>query len=309
MIDNLIDGLKNKNIISISKLITRIENNSPESVEINNAVFSLINNSYRIGITGPPGAGKSTITNLLIQHFRALKKSIAVLLIDPSSPFSGGALLGDRIRMGMHHDDPDVFIRSIATRGSKGGLSSSSSEIADILDASGFDIIIFETVGVGQIEVDVIEQVDTVILTLVPESGDDIQMMKAGVIEIADIFLINKSDRKDSDKLYTSLENILQISSNKSSWLPPIIKTIGTKDIGVDILLKELMNHQKFLSISENKINKYNDRYLNKINNRLSEQIKNKFWSKKNQEIFKNELSKKYNKRLSPDQLIKKMYR
>ncbi len=308
MIINLIDGLKNKNIISISKLITCIENNSLESVEINDAIFPLINNAYRIGITGPPGAGKSTITNLLIKHFRALNKSVAVLLVDPSSPFSGGALLGDRIRMNMHHDDSDVFIRSIATRGSKGGLSSNSSEIGDVLDAAGYDIIIFETVGVGQIEVDVIEQVDTVILTLVPESGDDIQMMKAGVIEIADIFLINKSDRKDSDKLYTSLENILQIS-NKDSWNPKIIKTIATKDKGIDVLVRELLNHNKFISTSDSKVNSVNDRYLNKINNCLIKTIKNKFWSKKNKEILKKELSKKYNKRLSPNQLIKKLYK
>jgi len=308
VIINLIDGLKNKNIISISKLITCIENNSLESVEINDAIFPLINNAYRIGITGPPGAGKSTITNLLIKHFRALNKSVAVLLVDPSSPFSGGALLGDRIRMNMHHDDSDVFIRSIATRGSKGGLSSNSSEIGDVLDAAGYDIIIFETVGVGQIEVDVIEQVDTVILTLVPESGDDIQMMKAGVIEIADIFLINKSDRKDSDKLYTSLENILQIS-NKDSWNPKIIKTIATKDKGIDVLVRELLNHNKFISTSDSKVNSVNDRYLNKINNCLIKTIKNKFWSKKNKEILKKELSKKYNKRLSPNQLIKKLYK
>ena len=308
MIINLIDGLKNKNIISISKLITCIENNSLESVEINDAIFPLIINAYRIGITGPPGAGKSTITNLLIKHFRALNKSVAVLLVDPSSPFSGGALLGDRIRMNMHHDDSDVFIRSIATRGSKGGLSSNSSEIGDVLDAAGYDIIIFETVGVGQIEVDVIEQVDTVILTLVPESGDDIQMMKAGVIEIADIFLINKSDRKDSDKLYTSLENILQIS-NKDSWNPKIIKTIATKDKGIDVLVRELLNHNKFISTSDSKVNSVNDRYLNKINNCLIKTIKNKFWSKKNKEILKKELSKKYNKRLSPNQLIKKLYK
>ena len=308
MIINLIDGLKNKNIISISKLITCIENNSLESVEINDAIFPLINNAYRIGITGPPGAGKSTITNLLIKHFRALNKSVAVLLVDPSSPFSGGALLGDRIRMNMHHDDSDVFIRSIATRGSKGGLSSNSSEIGDVLDAAGYDIIIFETVGVGQIEVDVIEQVDTVILTLVPESGDDIQMMKAGVIEIADIFLINKSDRKDSDKLYTSLENILQIS-NKDSWNPKIIKTIATKDKGIDVLVRELLNHNKFISTSDSKVNSVNDRYLNKINNCLIKTVKNKFWSKKNKEILKKELSKKYNKRLSPNQLIKKLYK
>ena len=309
MIDNLIDGLKKKNIISISKLISFIENNSAESSIINNAIFPLINNSYRIGITGPPGAGKSTITNLLIKHFRKLKKSVAVLLVDPSSPFTGGALLGDRIRMNMHYEDSSVFIRSIATRGSKGGLSISSNEIADVLDAAGFDIIIFETVGVGQIEVDVVEQVDTVVLTLVPESGDDIQMMKAGIIEIADIFLINKSDRKDSDKLYTALENMLSISKVESLWKPKIIKTIATKDEGIDILVKELLNHNNLISDSKNKFDKLNKRYINKIDSLLVEQIKNKFWTEENIQNLNNELKKTPNKRLSPIKLINKLYK
>ena len=309
MIDNLIDGLKKKNIISISKLISFIENNSAESSIINNAIFPLINNSYRIGITGPPGAGKSTITNLLIKHFRKLKKSVAVLLVDPSSPFTGGALLGDRIRMNMHYEDSSVFIRSIATRGSKGGLSISSNEIADILDAAGFDIIIFETVGVGQIEVDVVEQVDTVVLTLVPESGDDIQMMKAGIIEIADIFLINKSDRKDSDKLYTALENMLSISKVESLWKPKIIKTIATKDEGIDILVKELLNHNNLISDSKNKFDKLNKRYINKIDSLLVEQIKNKFWTEENIQNLNNELKKNPNKRLSPIKLVNKLYK
>jgi len=309
VIDNLIDGLKKKNIISISKLISFIENNSAESSIINNAIFPLINNSYRIGITGPPGAGKSTITNLLIKHFRKLKKSVAVLLVDPSSPFTGGALLGDRIRMNMHYEDSSVFIRSIATRGSKGGLSISSNEIADILDAAGFDIIIFETVGVGQIEVDVVEQVDTVVLTLVPESGDDIQMMKAGIIEIADIFLINKSDRKDSDKLYTALENMLSISKVESLWKPKIIKTIATKDEGIDILVKELLNHNNLISDSKNKFDKLNKRYINKIDSLLVEQIKNKFWTEENIQNLNNELKKNPNKRLSPIKLVNKLYK
>ena len=248
MINRLINGLKEKNIKSISKLISYVENNHLHSQQISDLVFPILKGAYRLGITGPPGAGKSTITNQLIKYFRKKNKRVAVILVDPTSPFSGGALLGDRIRMNMHYEDSDVFIRSVATRGSSGGLVSSANDIADILDAAGYDIIIFETVGVGQIEVDVVEQVDTVVLILVPESGDDIQIMKAGVVEVADIFLINKSDRKDADKLYASINNMLDISGYKEKqWIPKIIKTVGTKGLGVNELFEELLNHKRFI--------------------------------------------------------------
>ena len=167
MFEQLIDDLKSKNFKSISKLISQIENSTIESSEIEDILFSKTNNAFRIGITGPPGAGKSTLTNLLIKYFRQLDKTVGVLLVDPTSPFSGGSVLGDRVRMNQHYDDKGVFLRSLATRGSKGGLSSNISNVADILYVAGFDIIIFETVGVGQIEIDVVEQVDSVILTLV----------------------------------------------------------------------------------------------------------------------------------------------
>jgi len=309
VINRLINGLKEKNIKSISKLISYVENNHLHSQQISDLVFPILKGAYRLGITGPPGAGKSTITNQLIKYFRKKNKRVAVILVDPTSPFSGGALLGDRIRMNMHYEDSDVFIRSVATRGSSGGLVSSANDIADILDAAGYDIIIFETVGVGQIEVDVVEQVDTVVLILVPESGDDIQMMKAGVVEVADIFLINKSDRKDADKLYASINNMLDISGYKEKqWIPKIIKTVGTKGLGVNELFEELLNHKRFIQ-NNNQIKKYNDRYIKKIDELLIKKTKNKFWTTKIRNIINKELNKDISKRISPNQIFKKLYK
>jgi len=306
VIKKLIDGLISKDTKSISKIISYIENNHSKKNKILDKIFYLSNNSLKIGITGPPGAGKSTITNLLIKYFRKKNKKVGVLLIDPSSPFSGGAVLGDRVRMNMHYNDNNVFIRSLATRGSKGGLSTNADEVADVLDAAGFDVIIFETVGVGQVEIDVVEHVDSVILVLVPESGDEIQMLKAGVIEIADIFVINKSDRKDSDKLFVSLENMLNRSSDKNNWKQPIIKTVATKDEGIEKLTEEINNHYNFCSKNEDLIKNLNKKYLNKINNIISQSSLEKFWTNKRLEEYKKEINKKNIQRLSPFKFVEK---
>ena len=307
MFEQLIDDLKSKNFKSISKLISQIENSTIESSEIEDILFSKTNNAFRIGITGPPGAGKSTLTNLLIKYFRQLDKTVGVLLVDPTSPFSGGSVLGDRVRMNQHYDDKGVFLRSLATRGSKGGLSSNISNVADILDVAGFDIIIFETVGVGQVEIDVVEQVDSVVLVLVPESGDDIQILKAGIIEISDIFVINKSDRDGSNRLSSSLESMLNLTRDKNDWVPKIISTIATQDSGVEDLSKILLDHHNFINTNNLKKNKINQRYLNKINDLIIKKTLGKIWIDKNLKLLDEEINKPIDKRISPNEFIKNL--
>ncbi len=307
MFEQLIDDLKSKNFKSISKLISQIENSTIESSEIEDILFSKTNNAFRIGITGPPGAGKSTLTNLLIKYFRQLDKTVGVLLVDPTSPFSGGSVLGDRVRMNQHYDDKGVFLRSLATRGSKGGLSSNISNVADILDVAGFDIIIFETVGVGQVEIDVVEQVDSVVLVLVPESGDDIQILKAGIIEISDIFVINKSDREGSNRLSSSLESMLNLTRDKNNWVPKIINTIATQDSGVEDLSKILLDHHNFINTNNLKKNKINQRYLNKINDLIIKKTLGKIWIDKNLKLLDKEINKPIDKRISPNEFIKNL--
>ena len=212
-INDILKSIRKKDILSISRTITQIESSNCD--KLLSEIYPFTGNAFRIGITGPPGAGKSSITNELITKYRSLNKSVAVIGVDPTSPFTGGALLGDRLRMAKHFSDSGVYIRSMASRGSQGGLSNKSQDVGNILDCAGFDIIIYETVGVGQIELDVMKSSDLVIVVLVPESGDDIQMMKAGLMEIGNIFVINKSDRPGSDKLKTSMQQIFSLKNNK----------------------------------------------------------------------------------------------
>tara|TARA_B100001175_G_C19443764_1_gene607626 strand:- start:93 stop:1037 length:945 start_codon:yes stop_codon:yes gene_type:complete len=309
--DKLLSEIKKNNYKSISKAISLVENNNTDLINEISSCFPISKKVHRIGITGPPGAGKSSITNLLIKKYRKDNLKVAVLLVDPSSPFTKGAVLGDRIRMLDYYNDDNVFIRSFGSRGSSGGLSENINEIADIFSLACYDIIIFETVGVGQIEIDVVEQVDSVILVLVPESGDDIQMLKAGIIEIADIFVINKSDRSDADKLLVSLKKILSLvnlDNNDLVWNYPIIKTVAIKDFGVDDLMKELNNHFIFLNNQNNIINnKINNRYSNQINKILNKKLIHLFWNDKNKEILNNELKKNIKDRLSPYRLVQKL--
>ena len=300
MFEKILSGVKSKQTKYIAQAITLVEND--ENLILDH-LSPMSCNAYRIGVTGPPGAGKSSITNQLIKHYRKKNKRVGVLLVDPTSPFTHGAILGDRIRMNEYHSDDNVFIRSLATRGSKGGLSKNINYISNILEYAGFDIIIFETVGVGQVELDVVESVDSVIVILVPESGDDIQIMKAGLIEIADIYVINKYDRKDSDKMYLFLKNMLSMI-DKNKWMPSIVKTIAIKNFGISDLAKKISKHREYLLDNNYMIEKINKRYIKNIQDRLFQNYEKKFWNKKRTNILNDELKKDPGKRKMPNEII-----
>ena len=232
----LLDG----NIRSLSRLITLIESTPNVLASIYPKIRNAGGNGHIIGITGPPGAGKSTLSSALATLIRESGRTVAILACDPSSPFTGGSVLGDRVRMQSHYMDPGVFIRSVSNRGSGGGLSNSTYGITTLLDAFGFDVILLETVGVGQTELDVMKNSDTVVVVLVPESGDSIQTMKAGLMEIADIFVVNKCDRVGADRMVKNVRSSLQLSDDHSALLPPIVKTRADAGDGIDNLLLEI---------------------------------------------------------------------
>ena len=291
---------------NIAKIISLIENNSNQKKTILSEIYSKTGRAHRIGITGPPGAGKSSLINNLILNLRAQDKTVAVICIDPTSPFSGGAILGDRIRMLEHHDDKGVFIRSMASRNASGGLSLTSSETSDVLDSHGFDIIIFETLGVGQVEIDVMNETDTVVVVLVPESGDDIQMMKSGLIEIADLYVVNKSDRSGADRLLTTLNNMLDTNpSLNCNWRIPVLKTNALNNEGTDELVTVIQDHFTFIKKEGILKEKINDRYQRQIKSIIQDRYDNHFWSDKSKNsLLSRELSKDIKERLSPTDLV-----
>ncbi len=237
----LLQQLKEGDKKALARCITIVENDLDGSQEI---LFNLKpnNNTPVIGITGPPGAGKSTLINSIIKKITNQGKSVGIVAIDPTSPFNYGSLLGDRLRMAEHFNNEDVYIRSIATRGSLGGLSGAIIEIIDVMRSSNFDYIIVETVGVGQSEVEIVGLADTTVLVLVPESGDDVQSIKSGVMEIADVFVINKSDRPGADAF---MKNIIQLVHSKpaNDWNIPVLKAVATKNEGIDELIEAIDKH------------------------------------------------------------------
>jgi len=236
------------NIKATARLIRDVEDELPSAIEELKALYPYTGRSYIIGITGSPGSGKSTLIDMLIDVFRKKGKTIGVIAIDPSSPFSGGAILGDRIRMQRHATDGGVFIRSLATRGWRGGLSRATANIINIMDAMGKDIILIETVGAGQAEVDIINFTHTTMVMLVPGMGDWVQTLKAGILEIADIFVINKADKKGADELKAELEAMLQMSAySPQAWKPKIFLTEAVNNKGIDELVEGIYQHKEFL--------------------------------------------------------------
>jgi LAO/AO transport system kinase len=244
----LVDEMRNGSVRALARLITLVENEQPGAFEVMERIYPYTGNAHIIGITGPSGAGKSTLTDKITKAFRRQNYTVGIIAVDPTSPFTGGALLGDRVRMAGISNDEDVFIRSMASRGSLGGLSRATADTVKILDAFGKDYIVIETVGVGQDEVDIVKAADVSILVLMPGSGDDIQAMKAGIMEIGDIFVVNKADKDGADRLVTEIKMMLGLGSTPREWTAPIIKTVATENQNIDILVEKIGEHKEFLA-------------------------------------------------------------
>jgi len=246
-IQSWIDLLRSGDARALARAISTVENRSPGWSHLLKSLFPHTGKARVIGITGAPGAGKSTLVDQLARLYRKQDRSVGIIAVDPTSPYTGGAILGDRIRMQDHFADPGIYIRSMATRGSLGGLARTTADVATVLDASGRDVILIETVGVGQDEVDIVRLADITILILVPGMGDDVQTIKAGIMEIADIFAINKSDRDGAERVEREIRALQSLATRNDGWTPPIVKTVASEGKGIEELAAAVAEYESFL--------------------------------------------------------------
>lgn len=268
-----VEEIRGGNLRALSRAITAVENRTPDSHELLKALFAHSGRARIVGLTGSPGAGKSTLVDVLAAQYRKRQQSVGIIAIDPTSPFTGGAILGDRIRMQSHTGDNGTFIRSMATRGSLGGLSSTTADVAMVMDASGRDLVLIETVGVGQDEVDIVRLADVTIVILVPGMGDDVQSLKAGIMEIADIFVINKADREGAERVEREVKAMQSLSMRDDSWVPPIIKTVASSGAGVAELATAIDGYEAFLAKGEVGLQRRIANWRNRLREMLRDEV------------------------------------
>jgi LAO/AO transport system kinase len=266
---------------ALARAISTIENRTAGWSELLKALFPHSGHARILGLTGPPGAGKSTLVDQLARHYRKEKRTVGIIAVDPTSPYTGGAILGDRIRMQDHFSDAGIYIRSMATRGSLGGLARTTADVATVLDAAGRDLIMIETVGVGQDEVDIVRLADVTIVILVPGMGDDVQTIKAGIMEIADIFVINKSDREGADRVEREIRALQSLAVRSDHWTPPIVKTVASRGTGVAELANAIRDYEAYL-LKENLVLKHN---VENWQNRLVEMLRDAFLERAREQL------------------------
>jgi LAO/AO transport system kinase len=277
---DIAEELLQGNRLALSRAITAIENEYDEATAIMKKLYPHTGHAFVLGVTGPPGAGKSTLTDKMAREYRKQGKTVGIIAVDPTSPFSGGAILGDRIRMNGLTLDEGVFIRSMGTRGSLGGLSHKTADAVKAMDAFGKDVIFVETVGVGQSEVDIVKAADTTMVVLIPGMGDDIQAIKAGILEIGDVFTVNKADHDGADKLVREINMMLDLDGNMTDWRPPIQKVIANQNIGVTELLTQIDKHYSYIKgngkLTERRTKRTRDEILDILDSNIGSYVRQK---------------------------------
>jgi LAO/AO transport system kinase len=276
-LQSFVDRIRAGDVRSLARAISTIEDNRPESRELLKSLFNFSGRAQIIGLTGAPGAGKSTLVDQLAREYRRQERTVGILAVDPTSPYTGGAILGDRIRMQSHYADAGIYIRSMATRGNLGGLARATTDATTVLDAAGKDIVLIETVGVGQDEIDIVRLADVTVVILVPGMGDDVQTIKAGIMEIADIFVINKSDREGADRVEREVRSMQSLAIRSDKWTPPIIKTVASEGKGIAELTAAIVNYEQFLRqkdlLLKKKISSWRERLIEMLRDALLERL------------------------------------